>query len=311
MIVTVTLNPCLDRTLTVSHLAFGEVIRAAETRLDWGGKGFNVSRALQALGEESLALGLVGGAAGELVARGLARLGIAADLVQIAGETRTNTAITEAGGGRYVKVNEPGPAVRPEEFAAVLDRARARLRPGDLWVLSGSLPPGLPAGIYAQLVELVQAGGARALLDTSGEPLRLGCAARPYLVKPNAAEAAEVTGRPVRSAADALTAARSLLGQGIEIVALSRGAEGLLLASERQGVHARPPRIPARTPVGAGDALLAGLAWALARGLPPAEMARCGVATGTAAAMREGVGAGTRAEVEALYEQTDIKIMEI
>ena len=311
MIVTVTLNPCLDRTLTVPRLAVDEVIRATDARLDWGGKGFNVSRALQALGGESLALGLVGGAAGELVARGLVGLGIPADLVPIAGETRTNTAITEAGSGRYVKVNEPGPAVQPEELAAFLERVRAQLHPGDLWILSGSLPPGLRDDVYARLVELVQAAGARALLDTSGEPLRLGCAARPYLVKPNAVEAAEVTGRPVRSAADALAAARTLLGQGIEVVALSLGAEGLLLASGRQGVHARPPRVQARTPVGAGDALLAGLAWALAGGLPLAEMARWGLASGTATARREGVGAGTRAEVEALYEQVDINLVEI
>ena len=310
MIVTVTLNPCLDRTLTVPRLAVDEVIRATDARLDWGGKGFNVSRALQALGGESLALGLVGGAAGELVARGLAGLGITADLVPIAGETRTNTVITEARSGRYVKVNEPGPAVQPAELAAFLDRVRARLQPGDLWVLSGSLPSGLPCGIYARLVELVQAGGARALLDTSGEPLRLGYAARPYLVKPNAVEAAEMIGRPVRSAADALAAARTLLGQGIEVIALSLGAVGLLLASGRQAVHVRPPRIQARTPVGMGDALLAGLAWALERGLPLAEIARWGVATGTAAARREGVGAGTRAEVEALYEQVDINIVE-
>ncbi len=307
MIVTVTLNPCLDRTLTVPHLSLNEVLRASAVRLDWGGKGFNVSRALPALGAESLAMGLVGGATGERLERGLASLGIATDLVAIAGETRTNTVVAEAGSERYLKVNEPGPAVQAGELAAFLDRAGARIRRGDLWILSGSLPRGMPADVYARLVRRVQAAGARALLDASGEPLRQGCAAGPYLVKPNAVEAAEVTGRVIRSEADARDAARRLLGQGVEVVALSLGADGLLLAAGQQMVRARPPRIQARTPAGAGDALLAGLAWALERGLSLVEMAGWGVAAGTAAARNEGVGPGTRAEVEALYPQVEIE----
>jgi 1-phosphofructokinase family hexose kinase len=160
--------------------------------------------------------------------------------------------------------------------------------------------------MYAQLIALVQAEGARALLDSSGEALRQGCAAGPYVVKPNAAEAEEVVGQAIASDADALQAARSFLEQGVALVALSLGAEGLLLASEEQALWARPPHVQARGPVGAGDALLAGIAWALERNLSPEEMARWGVATGTAAAVREGVGVGTRAEVEALHEQVQV-----
>jgi fructose-1-phosphate kinase PfkB-like protein len=165
------------------------------------------------------------------------------------------------------------------------------------------------------------------LLDSSGEALRLGCAAGPYLVKPNVVEAEEMTGQEISSDADALAAAEFFLRQGIELVALSLGADGLLLASKELAVWARPPCVQARNPVGAGDALLAGIASALAgpstalRAGPSAplragtehrrkehvrsleEIARWGVATGTAAAMQEGVSFGTRAEVEALYEQ--------
>jgi 1-phosphofructokinase family hexose kinase len=192
--------------------------------------------------------------------------------------------------------------VSAEELSAFFDRVQARLRPDDLWVLAGSLPPGVPPGLYAQLVRLLQESGARALLDCPGEPLRLGCAARPCLVKPNVSEAEALTGQPIHSVADALDAAHAILGQGIEIVALSLGAEGLLLAVEGQVVHAVPPRVQVRVPVGTGDALLAGLAWALERGLAPAEMARWGVAAGTAAALREGVGVGTAQEVQTIYE---------
>jgi len=332
VIVTVTPNPGLDRTLTVPRIVFNEMVRATKSRLDWGGKGFNVSRALQALGEdrrvgaESVAMGFVGGATGQMLERGLRDLGIATDFVHIAGETRTNTVITSADAGqhvRYIKVNEAGPTVRAEELAAFLDRVRERVRPGDFWVLSGSLPPGVPPDFYAPIITLVQERGARALLDSSGEPLRLGCTVSPYLVKPNAVEAEEMTGREVRSQLLVLNDYAKLPGracpfpglpdatdfflrQGIELVALSLGADGLLLASKQRAVWARPPRVQARNPVGAGDALLAGIAWALDHGLPLEEMARWGVATGTAAAMREGVSAGTRAKVEALYKQVQI-----
>jgi 1-phosphofructokinase family hexose kinase len=335
VIVTVTPNPGLDRTLTVPRIVFNQMMRATASRLDWGGKGFNVSRALQALGVESVAMGFIGGATGHTLERGLNDLGIGTDFVPIAGETRTNTVITsaplsagpsarlragiDADAYRYVKVNEPGPTVRAEEVAAFFDRARERVRPGDIWVLCGSLPPGVPPDFYARLTALVQARGAQVLLDSSGEALRLGCAASPYLVKPNLVEAEQVAGQEICLDADALAAVEFFLHQGIELVALSLGADGLLLASKELAVWARPPRVQARNPVGAGDALLAGIASALAgpstrlRAGPEhsrrehvrslEEIARWGVATGTAAAAREGVSFGTRAEVEALYRQ--------
>jgi len=306
VIVTVTPNPVLDRTLTVPRIVFDEVMRATSSRLDWGGKGFNVSRALQALGVESTAMSFVGGATGQMLERGLRDLGIATDFVHIAGETRTNIVVTDVGAEQYVKVNEAGPTVQAQELVAFFDQTRERVRPGNIWVLSGSLPPGVPLDFYAQLIALVQARGAKALLDSSGEPLRLGCAAGPYLVKPNAVEAEEMTGREVNSDAGALGAAEFFLHQGIELVALSLGAGGLLLASKQCAVWARPPHVRARNPVGAGDALLAGIAWALERGLPLEEVARWGVAAGTAAAVREGVSVGTRTEVGALYERVRI-----
>jgi 1-phosphofructokinase family hexose kinase len=178
-----------------------------------------------------------------------------------------------------------------------------------VWALCGSLPPGVPADFYARLVVLVQEAGGRAFLDTSGEPLRLGCAAGPFLVKPNAVEAEEITDLAIHSVADAWQAATQLLRLGIGRAALSLGGDGLLLASPRESVWARPPRVRVLNTVGAGDALLAGLIWAMARGGPQtlAEMARWGVAVGTAAAMREGVSFGTPAEVAAVYERVRVE----
>lgn len=306
MIVTVTPNPALDRTLTVRRIAFGEATRAIASRLDWGGKGVNVSRALQALGAESVVMGFVGGAAGEALARGLADLGLVADLTPIAGETRTNVVVAEMDGERYVKVNEAGPLVSGEEVAAFFDQVRGRARAGDAWALCGSLPPGAPADFYARLIGMLRVAGARAFLDASGEPLRLGCVAAPFLVKPNRVEAEEMTGQSIRSIQDALRATRFFLRQGVALTALSLGAEGLLLASQERAVWAMPPSVRARSPVGAGDALLAGLVWAFDRGLELEEAARWGVAAGTAAALCEGVGVGARAEVEALCAWVEV-----
>lgn len=307
MIITVTPNPALDRTLTVPAIVFDEMVRASESQLDLDGKGVNVSKALGALGVATSILGFAGGSAGEQLARGLAALGFETDFTPVAGETRTNTIIIDAAANRYVKANEPGPTVQPTELAAFFAHARELARPGDTWILSGSLPPGAPLDFYAQVIRLVQAQGAHALLDTSGAPLARGIAARPYLAKPNADEAQELTGRPIVSDDDALQAAAFFLAQGIELVALSLGAEGLLLASHAQAIRARPPRVHAQNPVGAGDALLAGIAWALERGLALAEIARWGVASGTAAAIRAGTGAAPRDAVEALYAQIDLK----
>jgi 1-phosphofructokinase family hexose kinase len=306
VIVTVTPNPVLDRTLTVERIVSDEVTRATAVQLDWGGKGFNVSRALQQLGMESMAMGFVGGATGQMLERGLHDLGIATDFVVIAGETRTNIVVREAHSDHYIKVNEAGPLVTQDEWERFMEQVRERVQEGDIWVLAGSLPPGVPADFHARLIALLQQRGARAFLDSSGEPLCHGCAAAPTLVKPNALEAAEVTGcetdcsGPARLP-EALQAARCLLDKGIEFVALSLGAEGMLLASHKEAVWAWPPALTAGNPTGAGDALLAGIVWAMVEGLPLKEVARWGVACGTASAAGEGVGAGTREEVEAWY----------
>ncbi len=309
MIITVTPNPVLDHTLTVPQIAFDAVTRATASRVDWGGKGFNVSRVLLALGVESVALGFVGGATGQRLAAGLAALGLPTDFVTIAGETRTNVVIAEADSGRYVKVNEAGPTVQPEEIAQFLEKVRQRAVPGDTWALCGSLPPGVPDDFYAQIIQILQPHNVRVLLDTSGAALCLGCEARPFLVKPNAEEAAAFAGHPVDTPDAARNAANAFLERGITHVALSLGAAGLLLVTRESTAIAIPPDVPVKNVTGAGDALLAGLAYALERNLPLGEQARWGVAAGTASAMHEGVGVVTRASVEQLYAGITVNLM--
>jgi len=312
VIVTVTPNPVLDRTLTVPHIAFDEVLRATDVRLDWGGKGFNVSRALQALGMQSLAMGFVGGATGQMLEQGLQALGIATAFTPIAGETRTNTVVCEASSERHIKVNEPGPTVQPQELALFFEEAGGRANPGDIWVLAGSLPPGVPAAFFAQLIARLHERGARTFLDASGEALRLGCMAASTLVKPNLLEASEATGiglgLPAAGArSTTLMAAQQLLKMGMEMVALSMGAEGLLLATADEALWASPPQVTVRNPTGAGDALLAGMIYALEQTWPLEEVARWGAAAGTVSAMKEGVASGSRAEVQEFCQQVQVQ----
>lgn len=303
MIYTLTLNPALDRELTAPAFAFNKVVRASMVRVDWGGKGFNVSRALAALGAESIALGFVGGATGERLAAGLRELGIRTDFVPVAGDTRTNVSIVTEDHTRYLKVNDPGPTITSAEQTAMLEKIGALARPSDWWVLAGSLPPGVPPTFYAQVIQLVQSVGAHAVLDTSGDPLRLGCAVGPFLVKPNAAEAGELTGTLVTSPDEARHAMGKIHALGVQNVVISLGRAGALYSDGQEIWWAQPPMVDARNPIGAGDALVAGLVWGLSHNYSGPEILRWGVACGAAAASLDGTAVGRGSLVESLAGQ--------
>lgn len=303
MIVTVTLNPTLDKTLSVPRLIPGEIHRAAYIRQDIGGKGINVTRALAALGLESLPIGFLGGSTGHAMRAGLDALGFRHRFIEVAGETRQNLTLLDESTGQYTKINEPGARVTEENLRALSALIAELARPGDIWAFCGSLPPGAPADAYATFVAQAKAQGAQVLLDTSGAPLQLGIGGQPYGIKPNTEEAAEALGKPVEGDEGHLAAARDLAASGIPVVCLTRGAAGLVLAWRGDLVTAQPPKVRAASPVGAGDATLAGIIWALSDDCNEEEAARRAVACGAAAAMQEGTGVGDRALIDALRPQ--------
>ncbi len=308
MIYTLTLNPAIDRELQVPAIAFGEVLRAGAHRVDVGGKGFNVSRALRAMGQESVALGFVGGHAGVMIADGLSHLGIATDFVRIAGgETRTNVSVVAP--DRHIKVNEAGPEVTRREELLLVEKIRALARAGDWWVLSGSLPPGASTEVYAEVIRIVRSAGGRALLDTSGPALAAACAAGPFLVKPNAAEAHELTGLPVETAGEVLAAAMAVQRRGAENVLVSLGKRGALLLGGERGWLAAPPAVVERNPVGAGDSMVAGLVWSLSRGMAFPEALRWAVASGAAAASLAGTAFGGTDVVQDLAGRVSVSVV--
>ena len=303
MIYTVTLNPALDRTLTVPSLRIGELNRAHTVRLDLSGKGINVSRALRMLGISSRIIAFLGGGTGKAISDGLAAEGFDTAIIPVAGETRQNITVVDEATGAYTKVNEPGAAVTRDDLAAMTALIARSVQAGDLWTFCGSLPPGAPAGFYAELIALVQARGGRAFLDSSGEAMRRGLAARPYAIKPNSEEAGEVLGRPVVTDADHVEAARRLQQAGSCLVCLTRGARGLVLALDDATLIAAPPPVAAASPIGAGDATVAGLVWAVRDGCGPVETARRALACGVAAAMEAGTGVGERGTVARLLQE--------
>ncbi|WP_020659194.1 1-phosphofructokinase family hexose kinase [Amycolatopsis benzoatilytica] len=274
MILTVTPNAALDVTYTVDSLVPDEVHRVAQVRQRAGGKGINVARVLHALGGDTRALALAGGATGNAVARELATSGVPAELVPIAGETRRTTAVLALADRSVTLLNEPGPEVTAGEWAALL-AAASRHRP-EVLVCSGSLPPGAPPDGYAQLA----ATGAQTVLDTSGDALLAGLAGRPAVVKPNVSELIEVTGiRDVESAAAELRRA----GAGAVVVSL--GPDGLLAVTGSGTWHAAPSAALSGNATGAGDAAVAGIALGMSWREPWPQLLRRAVALSGAAVL--------------------------
>ena len=271
---------------------FDAVLRATAVRRGMGGKGFNVSRFLQKLGVDNIAVAFAGGFTGQALAAGLAAAGVKTDFIHLAeGETRTNVVIHEPGTGRHIKVNQPGATVTAADQAAFWARLQELARPGDLWVLTGSLAPGLAVDFYTQVAAALGRAGAAFVLDTSGPALRSGCAAAPLLVKPNLLEAQEFTGHAIRSAQEAAAAAREFLQAGAQQVILSLGKEGAVVAAGDAALHLLPPAVDVQTAVSAGDAVVAGAIWAMQQGLPLAEVGMWAVATGTLTAMHDDLPA--------------------
>jgi tagatose 6-phosphate kinase len=284
VIAVVCLNPALDITYQVPAVDWSGVNRPSAVHTRPGGKGLNVARTLRILGADVLVLGLAGGVTGAAVASALAQAGVPATFTPIGGETRRTVTVVDGASGAVTAFNEPGPRAGPGEFTELAVTYEKAVGGCAAVVLSGSLPPGVPAGSYARLVETAAAAGVPAVLDAHGEALRLGAAARPAIVKPNRAELAGLAGQPLAGRAAVTAAARALRATGPGAVVATLGADGLLAVTEDGSWVAAPPAAVGGNATGAGDAVAAGLAYGLAAGLPWDERLRHAVALGAAVA---------------------------
>jgi 1-phosphofructokinase/tagatose 6-phosphate kinase len=293
MIVTVTLNAAIDRTLTVPNFQRGQRHRASAGVTLAGGKGINVARALKALGVPVVATGLVGGTTGSRIVEGLTAEAILNDFVHIEGESRTSTAVVDPTGGTYTEINEWGPSVRPEELEMLREKLRYLTQDAEFVVFAGSLPRDVDTGFYADVTRELAKRHVPTVLDTEGEPLRLGVEAEPFLVSPNQTEAEGLAGQEFHDEEDFLLALDLIAERGARNVLITTEYGALaLLREEREAHHLRAlaPRIDPVSTVGSGDVLLAAFLAARHAGRSNVESLRAAVAAGAASTLEIGAG---------------------
>ena len=300
VIITVTLNPALDKTVEIPDFSLDAVNRITAMRTDPGGKGLNVSKVIAKLGGTSTAVGVLGGTTGCRIADAMDALGIACQFTFVEGETRTNLKVIDPARHTNTDLNEPGLTVDQETLDHMRDALVAAIRPGDIVVLSGSLPKGAPVDTYGSWTAACRTAGARVFLDADGEPLAHGLAAKPYLAKPNNHELSRLTGRALETADDLLAAARTLIADGVERVVVSMGGDGALFVSADGAYRAEGLRVPVGSTVGAGDSMVAALAYAAEQGMADADTVRLAVATSAANVMCSGSQAAERSAVDEL-----------
>lgn len=308
-IATVTINPALDRTILVEGFRPSGLNRAIEVRLDAGGKGINVSKVSTILGHSSVALGFLGGETGRHLERLIAGQGIRCDFTWTVGETRTNVKIMDVSRKREIEINEPGPVVDLNRVSELSAKVKEWSRKVRVLVISGSLPPGMDPSVYVDLIRTAREGGAAVILDAEGEALRLGIGARPKLVKPNLAEVGAIFSRTPRGLLEAAGMAGEIVGRGVETAVISLGRRGCAFAGDGIRGWASAPPVPVRSTVGAGDALVAGLAVSMVEGRELDEAIRLAVAAAAASVAEPGTNFPPLESIRKLVDSVKVKII--
>lgn len=300
-IVTLTVNPAVDKSTHIDRLIPEQKLRCDAPRFDAGGGGINVSKAIKRLGGKSTAIFTTGGPAGQVLRDLVSQEGIDCEVIQTEQWTRENFIVAETSTNAQYRFGMPGTALSEAETEAVLETLRQSK--AEYVVASGSLPPQMDVNFYEKVASISKEIGARLVLDTSGEPLRAACDEGVFLLKPNIGELEALVGAKDLQIDDVDDAARMLIGDGkCEVVIVSMGPKGAILVTKDLCEHVPAPPVQKRSTVGAGDSMVAGMTWALTQGLTYSEMIRWGVACGSAATMNEGTQLFLRADVERLLD---------
>jgi 1-phosphofructokinase family hexose kinase len=288
MIYTVTLNPTLDITFELEEFLFGEPVKAVKVTSTPGGKGINVSRALRCMGVDSVAMGLLGGYRGEEVLDLLQKEGLILQVVKIKNETRTNITILGKKDGRELSIRAVGPDVETEESERLTELVLKKAQAPEALVLSGSLPHGVKEDIYHAIITEGKKQGIRIVLDSDGEPMRLGIEAGPYLIKPNRVELERLAGRALATDDEIVEFARGLVKKGVGVVVASLGSQGAVMVTGEGAWKGMVPPIDSEDTVGAGDSTVAGMVMGMVRGEAVEDMLQRGLACGLSAVMNPG-----------------------
>jgi tagatose 6-phosphate kinase len=281
MILTVTLNPVLDRVVEIPDFRVGKVNPVEKERIRVaGGKGINVSRVAKTLGEPTLATGWLGGRRAGFIEERLKKEGIASEFVPVAGESRLNLTILDPVTHSQTHLVEAGPWIFPSEIKRLEEKIGDLVKISRVVVFSGSIPPGVSEDIYHSLIRLAyrEKGDIIPILDTRGEPLKKGLEGRPFMLKPNKEEMEDLVGKSLESEANLIHQARALVKKYVQLVVLSRGKNEVMVVGKKRLLMVSPPEINPLNTIGAGDALVGGFAVGLSRGLSLKEMSVLAVA---------------------------------
>jgi 6-phosphofructokinase 2 len=310
MIVTLTVNPAIDKSTRIDGLVAEHKLRCAPPLYQPGGGGINVSRVLKRLGTNSKAIYLAGGHSGAFFTDLLEHEGLNTEVVPIAEPTRENFIVVDTTTNQQYRFGMDGPTVSLDEWRTCLDVVKREVRGGYL-VASGSLAPGIPTDFYARLAEVARETGTRLVLDTSGEALALAVEAGAFLVKPNLRELSKLVGEESLELDQVDQAAKDIIQRGgAELVVVSLGPQGALLVSKDEMEYAPAPTVRKRSTVGAGDSMVAGLTRALSQDWSLADVVRYGVACGSAATMNEGTELCRPEDVERLFHKIKVRKFE-
>ena len=313
MIVTVTMNSAIDRTLTVPNFQRGQRHRASQGLMLAGGKGINIARALKLLGVPVVATGLVGGRTGTRIVEELTAEAILNDFVRIDGESRTSTAVVDPTAPTYTEINEWGPSVRPEELEMLLDKLTYLARGADAVVFAGSLPRDVDEGFYGEAIRELNRRGLQTVLDSEGQPLRLGVQAEPFLVSPNQHEAEGLVGQEFSDDDDFMLGLGTITDMGARNVLITQEGGCFALLREEREVHrfrAHSPQVEPVSVVGSGDVLLAAFLAARLDGKGFEEALRLAVAAGATATLQVGAGRFDPREIGRLVNAVEVRELE-
>ena len=288
MIYTVTLNPAIDKTVVIDHFTAGSVNRVKSVREDPGGKGINVSKCLNNLGAETVAAMILAGDAGRRLEKMMEELHIPVLSVWTSGESRTNLKIIDPCKKENTDINEPGPVVSADLLEDFKVKLGKKILPGDIVILSGSLPAGVDSGLYGDWIAYFRNLDAYVYLDADGEPMHKGMTALPYMIKPNDTELAALLAAPSLTAEEMLREGMRLHDTGIEEIVISLGGDGALFVSGDGCFRAEGLKVEVKSTVGAGDSMVAAMAYGQAKQLNREDKIRLSIAMGAASVMQSG-----------------------
>jgi len=307
MIKTLTLNPALDKTIIVESFRLNQLNRIKKVHKDAGGKGINVSKMLKNLGQPSTASGFLGGAAGDYIKSEVKKMGITTEFVETAEETRTNTKMVDPIKNTFTDLNEAGAFISGKNKAELEEKIFKDLKKNDILVLAGSVPAGVGDDIYYKLIKTAEKKGIKTILDADGSLFRNGIKGAPTLIKPNEHELSLHFKEEFKDLKMMIKKAESLLDMGIKMIMLSLGKEGAVFITAEEKYKIEPLKLNVKSTVGAGDAMVAGLAYGLENNFSSVEMLKNAAACSSATLIREGTEMGSKEDVKRLKKSIQIK----